>query len=402
MRTLIRLVSVVAALTISAGVLTPGATASINSRVVDPNPANYTPQVLDDGVGHSAIYALAQRGRFMYAGGRFEQVTNASGSHRFDRMNLMAFDAGTGAMRTSFAPRVSGDVWAIVATKRYVYIGGAFSTVNGVDRHAIAKLDRLTGRVIARFHPHLGGGRVTEMAMVRHKLIVAGSFTRKIIALNRRTGADTGYIKLAVTGNVGDGATQIFRFSINQAKNRLVGIGNFTSVGGKSRTRAVMLNLGKQSTGVNDWYYQPFEHRCRGSRLNYVQDVDFSPGGSYFVVVSTGWVPLSGGLNRDVCDVAARFETAIKHPARPTWMNYTGGDTLHAVAVTGAAVYAQGHQRWFNNPQGVDSAGPGAISRPGIAALRPGDGAVLNWNPTKTRAVGGRELLATKRGALGG
>ena len=29
----------------------------------------------------------------MYAGGRFEQVTNASGSHRFDRMNLMAFDA---------------------------------------------------------------------------------------------------------------------------------------------------------------------------------------------------------------------------------------------------------------------------------------------------------------------
>jgi hypothetical protein len=334
----------------------------------------------------------------MYAGGRFEEVTNASRSHRFDRMNLMAFDARTGAMHRSFAPRVSGDVWAIVATKRFVYVGGAFSTVNGVDRHAIAKLDRSTGRVIARFHPRLGGGRVTEMAMVRHKLIVAGSFPRKIIALNRRTGANTGYIKLAVTGNVGDGATQIFRFSINPAKSRLVGIGNFTSVGGKSRTRAVMLNLGRQSTGVNDWYYQPFEHRCRGSRLNYVQDVDFSPSGSFFVVVSTGWVPLSGGINRDVCDVAARFETAVKHPARPTWMNYTGGDTLHAVAVTGAAVYAQGHQRWFNNPQGVDSAGPGAISRPGIAALRPGNGAVLNWNPTKTRAVGGRELLATKRG----
>ena len=120
-------------------------------------------------------------------------------------------------------------------------------------------------------------------------------------------------------------------------------------------------------------------------------------------MVSTGYVPLSGGLNRDVCDVAARFETDIANPTRPTWMNYTGGDTLHAVAVTGAAVYVQGHQRWFNNPFGIDSAGPGAVDRQGIAALRVSDGDARaatgeDWNPGKTRGVGGREFLVTSAG----
>lgn len=398
MKRIIRLTAPVAALILGAGLLQPAATATIDNRLVDPNPANFTPQVLDDGVGHSAIYALDRSGGLIYAGGRFAKVTNASGSIAYNRANLMAFNAKNGAMSTSFAPVVAGDVWSVVATDKFVYVGGTFSTVNGTARRAVAKLDRFTGRVISAFNPHLGSGRVTEMKIVRGRLIVAGSFPRKIIALNRKTGADTGYIKAAVTGNVGDGATQIFRFSVNPAHTRLVGVGNFTSVGGQSRTRAVMFNLGDSSTSVNPWYYEPFSHRCRGQRLNYVQDVDFSPSGSFFVVVSTGWVPLQGGVGRDVCDVAARFETNIANPFRPTWMNYTGGDTLHAVAVTGSAVYAQGHQRWFDNPQGVDSQGPGAISRPGIAALKPSDGSVLNWNPTKTRAVGGRELLLTEKG----
>ena len=33
----------------------------------------------------------------------------------------------------------------------------------------------------------------------------------------------------------------------------------------------------------------------------------------------------------------------------PTWADYTGGDSLTAVAVTGRAIYVGGHQRWMNN-----------------------------------------------------
>ena len=85
-------------------------------------------------------------------------------------------------------------------------------------------------------------------------------------------------------------------------------------------------------------------------------------------------------------------------PFRPTWINYTGGDTLHSVAVTGAAVYVGGHQRWLDNPNGVDSAGLGAVPRQGIGAISPTTGRALPWNPGKTRGVGTKFIYATSTG----
>jgi hypothetical protein len=195
------------------------------------------------------------------------------------------------------------------------------------------------------------------------------------------------------------GPTEVYRFTVDLAGNRLVGIGNFTSVAGQFRSRAFMVNLGLASATLNPWYYQPLKNVCAGGNMpDYLRDVEFSPNGNYFVMVSTGSVPVSGGLGRDVCDAAARFETNIAAPSRPTWINYTGGDTLHSTAVTGSVVYVQGHQRWLDNPQGRDFAGPGAVSRPGIGAIDPATGKALPWNPTKTRAIGGKDMLATPDG----
>ena len=368
-------------------------------RVVSTNPVNYTPNITN-----GAAYKSAEANGMLYVGGSFTSVTAAAGTTptgTFTRNHILAFNAATGSISTSFAPNVNGAVWAIVPSGTSLYIGGSFSSVNGVARRGLAKIDATTGAVDTSFNAALTSGNVTEAALVSGRLIISGTFPKKILAVNPASGANTGYINVAVTGSVASnaGPVEVYRFAVNPAGTKLVGVGNFTTVGGATHYRAFMLDLGSTAASVSAWRYTPLQQMCAASSLpDYMRDVDFSPDGSYFVFVSTGFVPLSGQIGIALCDAASRFETANLSPTRPTWINYTGGDTLHSVAVTDLAVYVQGHQRWLNNPQGRDNAGPGAVSRPGIGAIDPTTGLALSWNPTKDRGVGGKDLLVTARG----
>lgn len=160
-----------------------------------------------------------------------------------------------------------------------------------------------------------------------------------------------------------------------------------------------MINLGATSGTLSSWYYQPLMRQCASSSFDfYLRDVDFSPDGSFFVIDSTGFIPKSGDRGITICDAAARFETNNLTPSLPTWINYTGGDTLHSVAVSSNAVYVGGHQRWLDNAFGSNSCGTGCVSRPGIGALDPTTGRALSWNPRRTRGIGAKDLLLTSAG----
>jgi hypothetical protein len=251
-----------------------------------------------------------------------------------------------------------------------------------------------------RFNAQLGGN-VSQVRLVNGRLIVGGSFPGKIKALNPSTGADTGYIRATVTGSVAAnaGPTEVYRFSVNATGTRLVGVGNFTAVAGQHRMRAFMLDLGATSSSLDAWYYQPLDNACQASSIpDQMRDVDLAPNGAFFVIVATGFIPRSGGINRDLCDVAARFETNIAHPTRPTWLNYSGGDTFHSVAVSGNDVYVQGHFRYLNNPFGSDSCGTGCVPRSGIGDINAATGLATAWNPGKDRGVGGKDLTVTAAG----
>jgi hypothetical protein len=386
-----------------AGVMTGGNPASgavAHSSVVSSDPADFTPHVEGGGGSGAAVLALAQGGGTTYAGGTFQGVSNAHGTRRLQRENLMAFDSTTGAI-TGLAVDIDGPVWALQPVGRWLYVGGDFGRVDGVARRGIVRVDATTGAVDQGFDARLNG-RVTEIRLVGSRLLVGGSFSQRLLALDPQTGADTGYVGVRIAGTVGTrGRGEVYRFAVDAAGTHLVAIGNFRTVAGRMRRQAFMLDLGRRSATLNPWQYPALANACRNGRPpDYLRDVDFSPDGSYFVVVSTGGLPRPSGLGRDLCDATARFQTDVAAPRRPFWVNYTGGDTLHSVAATGAAVYAQGHQRRFNAP--VFSGGVrlrvAPVARSGIGALHPRTGRALAWNPGKTRGIGGKDFLATRAG----
>jgi hypothetical protein len=372
-------------------------------NVASETPSNQTPHAIDDSaVSNAHVDTFTQVGQTMYAGGLFRTVQNPSQTTNYTRNNLFSFNVDTGQV-SSWAPNINGLVFRTLAVGSHLYVGGSFTSADGVSGRLVRYDISGTQPVIDRTWKPAGisSGKVTDLELVSGRLIVSGTFPKKLIALNPASGQDTGYLNLTISGSVADnaGATEVYRFAVNPAGTRLVAIGNFTSVAGQSRSRAFMVHLGSTAGTLSRWYYTPLQRMCQASSIpDYLRDVDFSPDGTYFVIVSTGYVPRSGGIGTDVCDAAARFETSISAPTKPTWINYTGGDTLHSVAAVGSAVYVGGHQRWLDNPFGRDSAGVGAVSRPGVGAIDPTTGKALSWNPTKSREVGLKFIYPTATG----
>jgi hypothetical protein len=387
--------AVVTAVGVGVAVLQGGpATGSPISQdlVVSPNPSDLTPRVQD-----GAVYKMLQLGGIMFAGGEFSSVKPYNNSGTIIRSRLFGFNPITGGL-TAFNATFNSSVWALATDGKSLWVGGYFNNVNGVARTGVVKLNPYTGAVDPAFNAQLTGS-VTDMALVKGRLIIGGAFSKKLIAVNPATGGDTGYLKLAITGAPGGsnaGQTKVFRFAVNPAGTRLAIVGTFTSVGGQPRRQAAMINLGTSGTWTSGWYSTLFDNPCWSETPTYTRDVDFSHDGTYFVIVTTGGTSPN---NRNLlCDSASRWNTNDLRTTYPVWANYTGGDTLLSVQVTRAAVYVQGHQRWMNNPGGNNTAGPGAVSRPGIAALNPHSGLAYSWNPTKDRGIGGYDLLLTSTG----
>ena len=372
------------------------AQASISQpAVVSENPSDTTPHIILDGPSQD-VRAFAQVGNTVYAGGLFNQVQDWARTTTYNRQNFVAFDRQTGVispLNLAFNGRVS----AIEATAdgTALYVAGAFSQVNGITRRGLVKYDLVNHQVDPTF---LAGNlrTVSDIELANGVVIAAGNFSKHLVALNPTTGADTGAIAITVAGIIDPSdETRVRQVAVSPNGTRLVATGNFATVNGQSRRRAFMFNLGATAT-LSTWHAPRFDVDCAAqSRLTSAQGVDFSPDGTYFVVVATGGPTGTNGI----CDAAARFETAnVSSTVEPTWINWTGGDTLYSVAVTGVAVYVGGHQRWLDNPLGNDTAGPGAVSRPGIGAINPTTGMALAWNPTKSRNHGTMVLYPTPQG----
>jgi hypothetical protein len=392
------LLALVSAAVLVALVAQPGAAVNApQPQMVSSNPADWTPHVLDGRVD-----AVVQVGNTMIVGGKFSQVaTAAAPTTAIARSNIFAFDATTGAIDTAFAPVMDDEVesLAVAPDGLSVFAGGRFTKINGVAQKSLAKLRLSDGVRITTFKGKTNA-RVKDMAIGNGRLYIGGTFSTvnatartALAALDPTTGALGGDVNLAFTGPR-TGTVNIDRFDISPDGTRLIAVGNWTYVAGLQRDQIVMVDLASNPATVADWATTRFQQQCAKVFDTYMRDIDISPDGGWFVVVTTGSYR-AGSL----CDSSSRWEIGATGPGQqPTWVDYTGGDTLYSVAITGTAVYVGGHQRWVNNSFAADRAGPGAVAREGLAALDPVNGLPLSWNPGRDRGVGVFALVATSQG----
>ncbi|WP_036373431.1 hypothetical protein [Micromonospora sp. ATCC 39149] len=397
-----------AALTVS-GILVagPAPAAPNHTTVVGAVPSSLTPNIVD-----GTVFAIHDAGSKVVVGGSFTGVQNRNSDVTIARKYVLAFDKATGQVDTAFAPVVDSEVYDILAgpTAGTVYLAGKFNTVNGTSRRKLALLNLANGSVVTSF-PNLNfNGLVNDIAKVGSRLLVGGIFTTAatqprngLASLDAVTGVVDNYLTASLTGHhnydgisgasAGVGAEKM---AVSPDGTQLVVIGNFKKANGVLHDQVVRITLGGSAATVSSWNTNRYEPRCAYKSFDsYVRDVSFSPNGSYFVIVTTG-TAYAGTL----CDAAARWETSSTGTTvQPTWVAYTGGDTFLSVGITEQAVYVGGHFRWLNNTSATNSAYPGAVARPSIAALDPLNGLPLSWNPGRhPRGYGVAELLVTPQG----
>ena len=166
------------------GLLLPG-TARADSAPLNPadpaTPPTVTadplPTVQIDGVAWSQVVV----GDTVYVAGRFTRARPAgapAGSQETVRNNLLAYDIRTGALITSFAPDLNGQVLAVTASPdgRRLYVGGDFTSANGQVRNRIAAYDIATGALVADFRPSVSG-QVRAIAATNSTVWFGGSIS---------------------------------------------------------------------------------------------------------------------------------------------------------------------------------------------------------------------------------
>lgn len=345
------------------------------------------------GLGNGKVTSIAQVGDTVVVGGTFSSITPPAGSPvAADR--VAAFDASTGQLVPGFHPDLNGAVEDVMPgpLPDTVYLAGRFTRVDGQQQSRVTLIDLGTGQVVPGFSPPAMNSRVNAIDMAGGRLVVGGYFTTAggqphggLAMLDPLTGALDPVMDIDVSGHHnydGSGAqgkVGVRGLAATTAGDRIAVIGNFTDAEGLPRDQAMVLDVTPGDVVVDpDWRTRRFEPACFSWAFDsYVRGISMSPDDSYFVVATTG-----GGNQGTLCDAVSRFAVDdTGQDIQPTWVSYSGGDTLWGIEATENAVYVGGHQRWMNNPFGRDWNAAGSVPRAGLAALDPDSGVPLSWNP---------------------
>ncbi len=300
------------------------------------------------------VYAIERIGNTIYIGGSFTSVRNPAGGANQARQRLAAFDATSGAL-LPWNPGANGEVRALQSSSdgSGLFVGGAYTTIAGVNRSRLAELSATTGALMPSFGATTNS-TVYALERIGTRLFVGGIFSAvnpgsgtqnraRIAAVNESNGS-------FVAGWSGSADSAVTALTASPNGDRVFVGGRFRTLSGQSRDYIGAVDT---NTGAASSWRPPIP--CT--------DVQ-NPCIAFDIAVDIGTVYLGAGgpggrvVAYDIASGARR------------WTAYGDGD-VQAVAVLGDVVYVGGHfdVNW------------GGQSRAGLVALSTASGGLLNFAP---------------------
>ena len=187
------------------------------------------------------VNTILRVGNTIYLGGDFTALQDTVTDVTVPRASIGAIDAITGEP-TSFAPAVNGSVFALTASPdgSALYVGGNFTTVNGLTQRRIARFDTATGQMTSWKPTGWPNNVVRAIAVSTDRVYIGGAFTSlgsttatRIAALSPTTGAQVSGFSATVDNLVRD---------LVLASGRLWMGGNFSNVNGTSQNKLTAID----------------------------------------------------------------------------------------------------------------------------------------------------------------
>ncbi len=286
-------------------------------------------------------------GDIVYAGGEFTNARpagSAAGVNTVARSNLLAFNIRTGLLIDSFAPTFNAKVKTLAASPdgSRLYVGGSFTTVNGVTRNRIAAFDTATGQLVTSFAPSFNSS-VNSIQVTASAVYVGGLFYKVgtvaragLAAVRPSDGA------LLSWAPVADGMVQAL--ALTPDNSRLVVGGSFATVNG-----AQVNGLTSISTADGSVYDFPINQ--------VVENYGDTASILFLNIDSDGTVYGGGYAYGGPTHFFEGLFSANAYTGAINWLADCHGDT-YGTARLGQTVYAVSHHHYCGNIGGFPDTNP--------------------------------------------
>ncbi|MGM1029614.1 MAG: PKD domain-containing protein [Actinomycetota bacterium] len=288
------------------------------------------------------VYAQAVAGNRVFAGGEFTQARPAGavvGSQQTPRSNLLAYNLQTGVLDGSFAPQVNGRIMAAAVSPdgATLYIGGAFTSVNGQSRFRLAAFNTATGALL-NWQPGTNSA-VFGLAATSSTVYIAGQYST--VNNTTRTGvaavtASTG--ALLPFNPVHEGGYLARAIVVAPDGSKVIAAGSFLTTNGQSNPGRGMAALDATTGASLPWAVNSVLHNGGNNAAIYALSSDATS------VYGSGY-DFGGSRTLDGFEGAFR---ASWDDGTMVWMQDCHGDT-YSVAPHNGTVYTATHSHYCGN-----------------------------------------------------